>query len=340
MFLTGYDLTLPHVPTDEEWQRMISDLEGMNKEVVIVQAKGCSLLRNIEEKQATTERIGWLNIWSKSLTVLESAISAYEIRSGFLLNILSRAAFEWVLHVLTIIDPLSNFFNQTHNNPKVEINTRSIDLMKKPVIDRLRAYTAWCLCSDKKYYEEISGSKTLDGIWNPNPARDLIHNKQAMEFYEQFIGKLDIEVADEEVCKGRHDFKRKYKERIDKIDHWLQDPNLKPWADKIRRLPYNEDNFFSLFKKEGERSSSIRSQLIKHKVHFSYGLYSASSMILHGSTMEHFMMIEDSFVAPKLSFEESKTDAYFDLIMTDCNMIFLYLGMLDHFVLSKTELRG
>ncbi len=335
MFLSGYDLTLPQVPSDDEWQKMLRALEGMNKEAAIVKAKGCSLLENIHETKATTERIGWLNIWAKTLMVLESAISAYEIHSGFLLNILSRAAFEWVLHILTIIDPLSNFFNQTHNNPKVEINTRSIDLMKKPVINRLRAYTAWCLCSDKKYYEEISGSRTLDGIWNPDPARDLIRNKQASEFYEQFIGKLDIEVADEEISKGRHDFKRKYKGRIDRIDHWLQDPNLRPWADKIRRLPYNEDNFFSLFKKEDERSS-IRSQLLKHKVQFSYGLYSASSMILHGSTMEHFMMLGDTFVAPRLAFEESKTDAQFDLIVSDCNMIFLYLGMLDHFVLSKT----
>jgi hypothetical protein len=105
--LSDYDLILPEVPSKEEWQHEIAGLEGLLKEAAVLRAKGCNLLREINEKKATAERVGWLNLWAKTFAALDSAVAAFEYQSGFVLQMISRSTFEWLHHVGVIFDPIS-----------------------------------------------------------------------------------------------------------------------------------------------------------------------------------------------------------------------------------------
>ncbi len=76
--LGDLELQLPKIPTDEEWTNVINELQGLEKEATVVRAKGYTLLAAFNESKATLERIGWLNLWAKTIVALESALSAFK----------------------------------------------------------------------------------------------------------------------------------------------------------------------------------------------------------------------------------------------------------------------
>ena len=129
-----------------------------------------------------------------------------------------------------------------------------------------------------------------------------------------------------------------YRNKIDRIDQWLLDPDLKPWADKIESLSKMNKgavSFFALF----DALATIPKRLQKHGLRFAYGRYSVGSMLLHGATMEQFVTIGDSALAPKIQPDDSNAEKVFDEVIDDCNRIFFWLGVIDHFVLKRAELR-
>jgi mutator protein MutT len=91
--------------------------------------------------------------------------------------------------------------------------------------------------------------------------------------------------------------------------------------------------FFKLF------DSSINKILKKFEVGFAYSTYSEGSMLLHGSTMEQFIHIGDSIVAPKIIPQKDFIESEFQSIIERCRMIFVYLAAIEQYILKKPELR-
>ncbi|MCD6334273.1 MAG: hypothetical protein J7M27_02955 [Candidatus Latescibacteria bacterium] len=340
--LGDYKLLLPQKIPKEEWSKSIEQLEGCAKEAAILQAKGYNLLEEIEESKATPERIGWLNLWAKTYTVLESAMSAFEYRSDFVLQVISRSTFEWGLHAHVLIEPITDLNAdisaiERKSHKKFRVTSR---IHLKQCVDRLRAYTAWCLWSDKVHYDAQMDPKKLRGVWDPSPAREILADKKRLEIYERLFGKLEVEVDEDKLKQGRAEMEYQCREKIDRIDQWLSDPDLKPWADKIKSLTKGNKRHVSFFALFDESPTTVWKRLQKHEISFAYSLYSISSMVLHGSTMEQFITIRDSDLAPKIKPDDSNAEKIFGEVIGDCNHIFVLLGAIDHFVLNRTELRG
>jgi hypothetical protein len=336
--LNDFELLLPQLPTEEEWIKTISELEGREKEAAIVRAKGYNLLADFQELKASFERIGWLSFWAKAMTALESAISAFQYGSDWVLQTISRATFEWVLHVLVIIEPISDLIEIEKSSHKVVVSGRSHEYSQRKTVERLRAYAAWCLWSDKVYFNELIHPKTLEKTWDPNPAKGILSNEEALERYERLFGRLESETDDKKLKQGRAEMERLYKEKIRRIDQWLGDAQLKEWYDKILEVSRKNRgavSFFNLFDPE----ATVSKRLQKHGLRFGYAQYSVSSMGLHGSTMEQFILIGDSVVAPKLQMDNKADETLFEGVISDCNYLFVLLGMINHFVLKKAELR-
>jgi len=104
--LKELELRLPQLPTEEEWIAVINELEGLNREAAVVRAKGYNLLADFYEPKATFERIGWINLWSKAIVALESAMLAFQEGLDWVLQTTSRSTFEWVLHAYVLIEPI------------------------------------------------------------------------------------------------------------------------------------------------------------------------------------------------------------------------------------------
>jgi hypothetical protein len=62
-------------------------------------------------------------------------------------------------------------------------------------------------------------------------------------------------------------------------------------------------------------------------------------MGLHGSTIDQFLIIGNSIVAPKVQVAEQGDEDLLSAVVSYCNRLFVLLGVIDHFILKKPELR-
>lgn len=209
--LNDYNLILPRIPSDEEWAHYIQDSEGLQQRALKSLKFGYSLLKNITEKKATVERLGWLNLWSKTMMAFDSARLAFSRRSesnssSYILKIIYRSIFEFLLHAMALAN-LDAF-----NNDNEELEDNVVALRKSPkfvrnqICERLSAYTAWCLWSDKGYYEELIHPRTLAGVWDSEQAREMHENEAFSEVHEKLFapmfGPIPIE-TNEELVEGK-----------------------------------------------------------------------------------------------------------------------------------------
>lgn len=331
-------LHLPQLPAHEEWMKTISELEGRDKEATIVRAKGYNLLADFQESNASFERIGWLNSWAEAMTALESGISAFQYGSHWVLQTILRATFEWWLHLIVISEPMIGLLQVEKCGHKVVVSGRAHEYAQRKTVERLRAYAAWCLWKDKIHFRERLHPRTLEAAWDPNPAKEILSSEEGLEKYEMLFGKLESETDSRKLKQGRAEQERFFKDKIHRIDQWLGDTQLREWHDKI--LEVSDKNrgivsFFNLFDPE----ATVSKLLQKHGLRFTYTRYSASSMGLHGSTMEQFLRIGDSEVSLKLQMDNEAREMLFDEVISECRLLFVLLGAINHFVLKNAELR-
>jgi hypothetical protein len=337
--LADLELLLPQLPTEEEWMKTISELEGSEKEAAIVRAKGYNLLADFQESNVSFERVGWLNSWSKTMTALESAISAFQYGSDWVLQTISRATFEWWLHILVIIEPMSDLIEIERSSHKVVVSRRTHEYAQRETIERLRAYAAWCLWKDKIHFSERLHPKTLEAAWDPKPAKEILSDEEELEKYEMLFGKLESETDTNKLKQGRVEQERILKDKMRRIDQWLKDSQIEKWHDRmldVARKNKGAVSFFNLF----DPNDTIIKRLHKHGLRFAYTQYSASSMGLHGSTMEQFIHINESVVTPKLQMNDKADETLFNGVISDCNRLFVLLGMINHFVLKNENVRS
>jgi hypothetical protein len=179
--LTDYNLIFPQLPEEDESLQEILKQGGVKKESAVVLAKAFNLIKDINETKATTERIGWLNLWSKAVVAMKSAISSFETNSDFSLQTISRATFEWFLHALIIAEPIFDQYKNQSQNNKIHISKYA----HRETVKRLRAYTAWCLWCDLLHNKDLIRRKALTEIWNPEPAKQILENKENLKFHEK-----------------------------------------------------------------------------------------------------------------------------------------------------------
>ncbi len=332
------ELNLPELPSEDEWRKHINGLTGIERDLGIIRAKGYNLLGDFDEPKASFERIAWLNFWSKTMTALESATSAYQYGSDWVLQTISRSTFEWRLHVLVIFEPLYDVVKLEKTSAKIVVLDKTHENAQRKIVERLRGYAAWCLWNDKKYFQECLHPKTLDAAWDPSPAKEILSDEEELEKYEYFFGKLEAETDSEKLKQGREHQERILKGKIARIEQWLEDPKLKQWHQRIieiARKKKGNASFFNLF----DPNASIAKSLYKHGMRFTYNQYSLGSMGIHGSTMFQFVNIGESSITPKYQIGKDGDEDTFSLIMSDCNWLIVMLAAMNKFVLENEKIR-
>lgn len=330
--LSDFNLVLPQVPSEDEWIEYIESTEGRERDISTLRAKGYNLLADLNERHATYERVGWLSLWAKVMAALESMIPALHSGSDLILESLSRATFEWLQHQLAITDPIHDLLENRRTHKEIVMT----EYAYRSVVDRLRAYTAWCLWSDKNYYQELIDPRTQKNIWDSGPAREILQNAKKLQSYERFYGPLDSEIDENKLRQGRRNMEALYREKIRRIEDWLGDTKVKHWSNKLKdNYRSRQFSFFSLF---GE-DSKITERLHKYQLRFAYTSYSEGSMALHGSTIDQFMHIGDSVISPKIQISDQVEESLFEGVISNCNHVLLALAVIDHLILKKPGLR-
>ena len=294
-------LSFPNV-LEYDWDADVSSTEGTEQFVIVTQARGANLLKNLSDDSFTIERFAWLTLWHKGYLLIDAVRTNLAGHSEFVLEILSRSAFDLLLHGMSIIEKESE--------------------------KRLHAYVAWNLWNDIAYQKEIVNPKTLDGIWDSTPAMEIYQDTRGREQFENIYGPLDISIDDKELRKGR--FKQQNKERhlLHNLEVWLSSPELAEWKDRIENI-YRKNKgpitFFSLF---NESSRSVPKHLLTKDMRFIYFQYLKGSMYSHLSTIDKMMEQGKDKIVPRSFNDYEDCEELAKVIANMCTSIFYFLHFL------------
>jgi hypothetical protein len=229
-----------------------------------------------------------------------------------------RAVFELWLHTEAIIEPISELLSKSSSNDDVTILEKSKQYVMQEAVDRLRAYTAWCLRQDIFSYEKILEQETFNGIWSPDSALEIATDPDKIDAYEAFFGPLN-ETFDINELKQKSNESRKYiLEKQKQVNEWFEDQSLSEWNNILKKKKRNA-SFFSLFKQDEE---NIYKRLSGTEFEFAYSLYKLQSQIIHGSTINQFLHVGEGQIYPQFVGSEVECEYDASSIVTSCKSIF------------------
>jgi hypothetical protein len=336
MHLDEFRLSIPAVSL-KNWHDAVQAASGLMKDVLSVQTHGLELLRRVKESQASTERIGWLNMWSKVFAALQAVMAAINYQSKLVLLMAQRNTFELMLQAHTIVDPVRKL------NDGSTKSSRPRDAQEyafRSSIDRLRAYTAWCLWHDKAYFKEVLNPKSMRDIWDIEPGTLAGDAGKASFFTAQFLEKIGAPLDEKVLRTGSRNVRKYYTERIRQIDEWMADPKLAKWAAAVNQASRNNIvgvPFFILFDRA---DVSIPKRLLREGIRFTYSNYIMSSMASHGSSMEEYLKIQNNTITPFLSGDKEQIDILAPEVIVRCQHMFTILDILDNEMRNKPQIRS
>jgi hypothetical protein len=320
----------------KDWEAAVEAASGVMKDILSVQTEGVRLLVPIKETVASTERIGWLNLWAKTFAALEAVAAAQTHRSKLVMLLSQRTSFELMLQAHAIIDPLRKL------NEKKDLDTEASTMPPadsarefafRSCVDRLRAYTAWCLWHDKAYFKEVLNPKSMRDIWSPGDG----HTPHIVSRFLKGEGPL----LDENLLReGSRNVRKLYTDKIRQIEEWLADPLLRPWDEAIERVSRKHIvgvPFFALF---DHSDVSIPRRLLREGIRFTYSTYIASSMASHASAMEEFIQMEGDTLKPLLSGNAAELRTLGAEVVFRCRHIYTLLGILNKEMRRQPHIRS
>lgn len=265
-------------------------------------------------------------------SLLNGVRGALDRNAVFAIDILARAAFESVLHGQAIIEPVI----QLHELERSRLGRTTVAESARrnawtQAIDRLRAYTAWCLWADRRYCEERAHPRTQEGIWDPDPVRSIATDPEALRAFEAYYGPLDVR-NEHELERDRLAQEADLKVRRERLSMWLSDARLKTWVAKLTAQSVSDPTGSSFFSLLFDDQRSIASRLGRRGERFAYFRYMRGSLLLHGSTCDEMMHLGKTVLAPAFAGDEDDTTRAANDVASSCNLIVLCLFLMQKHV--------
>lgn len=322
---------------EKEWSEAFAEAQGADKQLIALQGSLANMLKRINNVAVNAERLAWFGLWTKTFAVLDGARAALARNSQYVLQMLSRLTFESVLHIRTICEPVSKLCELKSTAFKTKISEQALQRGWNDAIERMRAYTAWCLWNDRQFYQELIDERTLNEVWNPNPARDIANDPEKLAIHETLFGPLGVEINTDELKKGRSKQKRQLRLNLDRVEAWLNHSDIQPWFTKLNELkerPPHKTSFFALV---NETEESISKRLQSVKLRFAYASYMQGSMIIHGSTLDKLFHIADDKLVPLFFGIDDQAEALAIDVGKDCKQIMIILILLQEHLWNDND---
>lgn len=336
MLIEELKLKLPSFKL-EDWETAVESASGQMQDILVAQTEGVRLLAPIQEPMASTERIGWLNLWSKVFAALEAVAAALTHRSKLVLLLSQRNSFELMLQAHAIIDPLRKL-SEGDDGPSFKGDT---EFVFRSCMDRLRAYTAWCLWHDKAYFKEILNPKSMRDIWSSESAPGAHAANGSSAMMSRALEAGGVPHLDESFLReGSRSVRKLYTDKIRQIEEWLADPCLRKWVEGIEQASRKNIvgvPFFTLFDRA---DTSIPKRLLREGIRFTYSAYIMSSMASHGSSMEEFVQMKDDTLKPMLSGDEEEINYLSSEVIFRCRHMFTLLSILNKEMVQRPHIRS
>jgi len=279
---------LPDVLRDNAiWDKATKDATaGAEKRALIAQSIIVRALSGLSNLRGSPEKLAWATLLIRAFHCLEGARSLLERHADVAAEILHRVASELELHQLIIRKPWTDFLQSSGPDAATELQTRAWSSVR----DRLRAFCAWALESDRQFLEQRLRWRELKAIHRPTDPGSLPKSQQEAAFQQFFFGTPLI-VSEQEAEADRRKAEAAIGASLQRITQWLQDDRLVPWRQRVLELKragtgYVPTNFGQLF---DDAQTSFATTLQVLGLRHEYGIYQRGSQLIHGSTIEQFI---------------------------------------------------
>jgi len=255
---------IPHLDIDDP-EQVVGELGELDPALIAAQQRAITLLEGLDVTDVTAQRLAWLILWSQLFAAIRGVQAAVVFRSRLLLESTWRFTFEVFLHLQAIIEPALVDDEKAGDSTAQAGRADEVDR-------RLTAFSAWCLWNDDHHIDWMMDPRTIESLGSLTERSDLEADLSALRSQRQEIwGLMDTETLD-------------------------------PWIRKMdrRRDGPDERHVFSFYELLGLETTSVSQRLIRLNSGASIGAYSRASVVLHGSTANHFLDVEAGEVTPRL----------------------------------------
>lgn len=301
--LQGLEIYVPRFDLSA-WEAALADSPDDERPLIRRQLRLSQVLARFERAEASPEVVGCLSLWSRCFGLCDAARGAWDRQTLLGLGFLERPAFELALQTEVVFEA-------------ADAN------------ERLCAYVAWCLDADRRYWAALAQDDHLQCAFDPRPARD--HARALMNLHPEVAAMFgEVEVAGDHEAEVELDTTRRTAEgKIARIDAWLEDERLAPWAARIATLQRKHNKkhgiqFYALF---NETESSVYQRLNKNDSKHAYLAFSRGSSILHGSTLDGSLRLDAAGVAPLVGGSSRELTAGVDAVLTWIEWVVLVLWL-------------
>lgn len=324
-----YHLWVPDL-WNREWHSAIQAAKGAERDVLKWQARAADLLKQIDDKEATPDRIAWFTIWTRAFSILEGVLAGLSYSSSTVLAVLDRMSFECLLHVEAILEPIARMWAANANGPKVVVSARIEELAWLQVRQRLQAYTAWCLWNDRSYYADLASAATLAEIWDPAPGLRLIADMKKYPGIEKLLHGHAMPVRTDRgtIARGRKQMSTELQARLSRCDSWLEDSRLIAWTQRLHKLADEHIRTPSFFELLFEHKPSVSKRLREVARRFSYSQYIAGSMVIHGSSLDHIVTIRKGLLYPTFVAQDEECESLSLQVGRQCDTTVVFLALI------------
>lgn len=243
--------------------QVVEQLGDLDPALIAEQGRALGLLEGIDATTVTPQRLAWLILWSQIFAAIRGVQATVVFQSRLLLESTWRFTLEVFLHLLTILEPALDEDGEIRG----ELRAARVEQVER----RLTAFAAWCLWNDDHHIDWMLDPRTLQSLGTLAGQDHLEEDLSAVRSQREAIWALmDTEALD-------------------------------PWIRKMdrRRDGPDEKQVFSFYELLGLETTSIRQRLITLNSGASIGVYARASVVLHGSTANHFLAVQEGKVTPR-----------------------------------------
>lgn len=192
-----------------------------------------------------------------------------------------------------------------------------------------KGYASWCIWCDRLHYKQILKPDTLEAVWDPEPALQILSDSDALFLNEAIFEKLDVETNERELKKGRLIQQDLGYHRIRRLETWLNHPVIASWHEKLKSLSGREEKkFVSFFSLMGEGPMGVKKGLENLEIPFAYPVHNEGSLAIHGSTLDQFLHLGETEITPLFFGQPDESSSVARQIGQMCNRIIVGLILL------------
>lgn len=311
--LSDHRLGLP-VPSPDDFDPPVDDLDLGHRRLV-------SLAHGLDGTTLSGERLGWVVLWTRAIATQALARSASDSAARMGIITASRTAIELFAHVRAIARPV-----MSENELKKKFGQRHSlsDGSLAAAIDRLRAYAAWTLASDRE--RAVHEMRSLGKLYDSRPAEELRRDPEAARVHEALFGSIPTE-SRQELSTLQASHKASLQEELDRLHSWARSPELEKWLSHPKLASLDAGVRATFFELLGDEETQLSRQLFSQDLHFVYNWYSRASAIMHGSTVNEFVIVaSDGTILPRIV--DADMTRHRSIVVEELNKVWLVLGIL------------